>query len=235
MMRLCSRYSFILLVFTGLLLVSSVFCAKYRTKKPPQTHDAAVAINSPEHNLRVPLLASIEGLTGSQSSPSYHATSPKVKAPTASNDAVNSFFQSPKSKQPGYNSRANIVRRKARIIYHSGSGYSPEDSLKLAHQELTEKRRTDSKRRREKEKAGILKSRPPRRRDGYSEKEKVIGRKLVQLLEEDNHIVRHDEARKAAVEWYKASGRARSSLYRARKKEALAAQVKSNSSNDNRL
>ncbi|PWN38490.1 uncharacterized protein FA14DRAFT_183851 [Meira miltonrushii] len=217
-------------LIVNLLLFSSAFSAKYRSEKSSYAHKGKAPISSPKDAERIHLLSSSDDSMDSHNSYPSLVKSTSSRSSVFGNGEAGKLFKTPKYGQPGYFNRDNITRRKARVIYNSGLGYTEEESLRLAHKQLTERRRVDSEKYRNKSKDQGIKKKKATRKKGYNGKEAVISRKIVQLLGEDNHIVRHKDAREAAEEWYKASARERSASHRARKKEAKALQTKSNSS-----
>jgi hypothetical protein len=190
----------IILSCTYFLFLPYTFCAKYRQKKPQR--DTLTA----EHTERTPLISTV-GDT-------------EVRIPKGLKHLHDVPIELTRHGQPGYYKQTGTINRIAHSIFHSGKDLKASESLKLAKEQYKEKRRLIGKRRREKIKSqGIKKN---WRRKGYNDKEEVIGRKVVQLLGEDNHIVRHDDARKTAEEWYKEQSRIRNRKYREKKKESLA-------------
>jgi hypothetical protein len=126
--------------------------------------------------------------------------------------------KSPKSKEAGYYSKKEYIKRKAETIFKSGSDYTIEESHKLAEKIITERNRNNSRIRREKNKAlGIKEVRY--RRPGSSTKESVIGRKITQILGEQNSIVRHDDTKELAEKWYSEYHKTSSAQYRQRQKQ----------------
>lgn len=204
-------------LFVFLLAFDSAFCAKYRTKKDANHSEIRPpASNLPEHSETNPLVSAAVG---------------SIDTSGERNKDIEEPFQIIKTGQPGYYGRKNLAYRKAKIIYNSGFGFTAEESLRIAHQQVTEKRRSDSKKKRESLSAKGLKRPPAKRRPGYNDKDEVIGRKITQLLSANNNIVNHEDAKKEAVKWYKEQGRNRSARFRARKKQESAQQVKSDSPN----
>jgi hypothetical protein len=203
----------IILSYTYLLLLPYTFCAKYRQKKPQRETLTA------EHTERTPLISTV-GDTEEHSSKSSD-----IRTPKGSKYLQDVPIELTRWGQPGYYKQTGTINRIAHGIFHSGKGLKASESLKLAQEQYKENRKLIGKRRREKLKAQGMKKNW--RRKGYNDKEEVIGRKVAQLLREDNHIVRHDDARKAAEEWYKEKGRIRSRKYRANKKQSLGKEEKS--------
>lgn len=123
-----------------------------------------------------------------------------------------------KRKEAGYYSKKEYVKRKAKTIFKSGSDYTIEESHKLAEKIITERKRNNSRIRREKNKAlGIKEVRY--RRPGSATKEGVVGRKITQILGGQNSIVRHDDAKEMAEKWYSEYHKTSSARYRQRQKQ----------------
>jgi len=125
-----------------------------------------------------------------------------------------------RSKEAGYYSRAEYTKRKAQAIFHSGSGYSAEESYKLAEKIIKERKRKNSQTRRDKLKRLGMKDKN-NKRPSAGTKENRIGRKIVEILGGNSGIFKHDQARELAEKWYAEYTRSASAKYRKNQKQKL--------------
>lgn len=191
------------------VLIPSTFCAKYRQKRPQR--DTLTA----EHMERTPLISRI-GENEEHPSSSQLIKPSNVGTSSEVNLLQDVPFELIRHGQPGYNNRNGIVNRTAYRIFHSDKGLKASESLKLAEKQYLERKKFIRNKSRDKLKTqGII--RKDWRGKGYNGKEAVISRKVISLLGENNHIVRHDDARKAAEELYKEKNRIRMRNYREKK------------------
>jgi hypothetical protein len=156
-------------------------------------------------------------------SPSSHTsniTNSKRVNMNVPNSSLPERKKAPKPKEAGYYSRAEYTKRKAQAIFHSGSGYSAEESYKLAEKIIKERKRKNSQTRRDKLKKSGLNDNVYKK-PGAGSKEDRIGRKIVEILGERNGIFKHDQARELAEKWYTEYTRSISAKYRKNQKQKL--------------
>lgn len=182
-------------------------CAKYRTKKESPTREA-----------RADSLSHKEDDSLSNDLPN----SGKVFEPSER-------FEVFSKKDPSYYTKEQSIRRKAKMIFHSSQGYTVEQSMKMANDEISRQRRESEQRRKQKLRSLGIKRKQYRRPD-YYRKETTISRKVVQILGEKNEINNYDHARKAAEKWYRDSRRI--STANLRKKQRLRKAIEAHKPNN---
>lgn len=137
--------------------------------------------------------------------------------PAISTSNASQTKRKPKNKEPGYYSKSEYAKRKATTIFNSGLGYTAEESLKLATEEISNRRRTNRQNRRERMRTlGIKEKRG--KSFNLNTKEAKIGRKIAEILGGKNGIFRHDKARELAEQWYLENNKISSAKYRQKQK-----------------